>query len=182
MDKKVVGIYKIPLLISLTLAIVLIALGTIRAPFDISLVFVAAIAGTFVLDMEYLIDAFFVDPKKDFSRTLVSFLKHSDWTNAIKHIYYHKDEFKDNALNSALFQVIIGFLSILVVFATRSLFGQALVLSIFANSIYVLFEHLFNNKTDEWFWILKEKPTRKQVYGYVFLMLILFSLSLYLFA
>ena len=182
MDKHVFGIYKIPLLVSVTLAIVLIALGTIRAPFEIATILVATFFGTFVLDLEYFLDAFFLDPKKDFSKTLVGFLKHSDLASALKHVYYHKDEFKDCALNSALFQVILAFLSLLVIFATRSLFGQALVLSIFANSIYVLFEHLFNNRTDDWFWILKNKPTRQQVYIYVFAMLIMFTFSLYLFS
>lgn len=182
MDKKVFSIYKLPVTISITLSILLIALGTVRAPLEIAAIVAGTLLGTFILDFEYVLDAFFLEPKKDFSRTLASFIKHSDLANAIKHIYYHKDEFKDNSLNSALFQVIIAFLSILVIYSTRSLFAQAFVLSIFANTIYALFEHLFNNRTDDWFWALKNKPTRQKVYIYIFGMLLIFCFCLYLFA
>jgi hypothetical protein len=182
MDVKVFTIYKVPVAISITLAIVLIALGTIRAPLEIAALLTGTFLGTFVLDLEYLLTAVVLEPTKDFSKTLVGFVKHSDLANAVKHIYYHKDEFKENSLNSAIFQVILAGLSILVVYSTRSLFAQAFVLSIFANSIYVLFDYLFHNKTDEWFWALKNKPNRQQVYFYIFAMLIVFSLCLYLFA
>jgi hypothetical protein len=178
MDKSLFSIYKLPLLISGTLAVVILAIGAIGQPITMAAVFIGCFLGTFVLDMEYVINAAFLETQSDFSKTLMGFVKHSDWSNALKYIYYHKEESKENSLNSALFQMVLAFMSIFVMNTTVSLLAKALILCVFAQSIYVLFEYYFKDRTDDWFWALKVKPNKQGVHVYAFVLLLIFSYCL----
>ncbi|OGC76903.1 hypothetical protein A2619_02560 [candidate division WWE3 bacterium RIFOXYD1_FULL_39_9] len=180
MQKSPLSFYKIPLLISLTLGIVVTALGVIRDPMQIAFVFVGTILGTFVLDLEYVLNAIFVEPARDFSKTLLAYLKHSDIANAIRLIQYHKDDFHEKSLNSALFQIVLAFLSVLVIYSSRSFFPKALVLSVYANSIYVLLEYYYQNKLSEWFWTFKTKPGKQGFLAYLGLVVLVFGFCLYI--
>jgi len=181
MDKSLFSIYKLPFFISVTLAIIMLALGGVGQPIQMASVIVAAFLGMFVLDFEYVLNAYFLDTQSDFSKTLVGFVKHSDWNNALKYIYFHKDETKENSLNSALFQMVLAFMSIFVVYATTSIFAKALILTVFAQSIYVLLEYYFKDRTDDWFWTLKVKPSKQGVHTYTFVLLLILSYCLYIF-
>lgn len=181
MDKSVLTIYKLPLLISLTLIIIMLAISGIGNPVQMASIIVATLLGMFVLDFEYVLNAYFLDTQSDFSKTLVGFVKHSDWNNALKYIYFHKDETRENSLNSALFQMVLAGMSVFVVYAAISLFAKALILSVFAQSIYVLFEFYFKDRTDDWFWALKVKPSKQGVHAYAFVLLLILSYCLYIF-
>ena len=109
----------------------------------------------------------------------MAFLKHSDLVNAVKHIQYHKDDMKEKSLNSALFQIVIALVSVFVVFSTRSYFPKALVLSTFANTVYVMFEYYYGNKLDEWFWTFKTKPSKQGFMFYVAALVFIFCYCLY---
>jgi hypothetical protein len=174
MSKNFFSLYKFPLLISLTLFLAIIAIKVLRSPIDISGAFLGCMLGTFVLDMEYVIYAYFLEPEKDFSKTLIAFVKHKDLNNAAQFIYYHKDEFKDKSLNSAIFQVVMAAVSIFVVSATTSFFIKALVLSIFASTLYKFAESYFENKTAEWFWTFKSKPNKSGLIIYSLLIITVF--------
>jgi hypothetical protein len=163
MIKKLFPIYKIQFGISLALFLVILALKILRDPFDIVFLLSGCLLGTLVLDLEYVIYAYFLEPQKDFSKTIIAFLKHGDLGTAAQYIYFHKDEITDKSLNSAIFQIVIGAMSIFVATAGVSFFIKGLVLSIFANTIYKLSEHYFENKTDEWFWTFKSKPKKQGV-------------------
>jgi hypothetical protein len=181
MSKSLISIYKLPIMISVVLTIVMLAMGPVRTTYDITAVIVGVFLGTLVLDMEYVLNAYFLDTNSDFSKTLVGFIRHSDWSNALRHIYYHRDESRENSLNSALFQMVLALMSIFVVYSTRSYFAKALILSVFTQSIYVLFEYYFKDRTNDWFWALSKKPTRKGVQTYIFVMLLILSFCLYSF-
>ena len=180
MQKSPLSFYKVPLLISFTLGVVITALGVIREPMQIGFVFVGTILGTFVLDLEYVLNAILVEPGRDFSKTLLAYIKHNDIANAIRHIQAHKDDFKEKSLNSALFQIILAFLSVLVIYSTRTFFTKALVLSVFANSIYVMFEYYYQNKLDEWLWTFKAKPSKKGFLMYASVIVFVFAFCLYI--
>ncbi|PJA87298.1 MAG: hypothetical protein CO141_00150 [Candidatus Moranbacteria bacterium CG_4_9_14_3_um_filter_42_9] len=181
MDKTLFTIYKIPFLISLTLAVALLAVGTVGKPFDMAMVIIGSLLGMFALDAEYFLNAYVLETKSEFSRTLINFLKHSDWTNALKHVYYHKDESRENSLNSALFQVILAAMSIFVAFSGAALFAKALILSVFAQSIYVLLEYYFKGRSDDWFWVMANKPTKTSVQLYIVVLFVILSFCLYIF-
>lgn len=153
--------YKVPFLISLTVAMVLIAIIVARAPIEIAGILIGSFIGTFFLDIEYFLSAYLFEPQTPFSQTLMGFVKHKDFLNAVAYINYHKDEIKDKSLNSAVFQVVIAAISIFIAFASVSFLFKALIFSIYANSIYRFSEAYFQQKTDDWFWALKTKPTKR---------------------
>ena len=174
--KNIISIYKIPLLISLTLAVILTALPVLKEPITIGIVFFSSIVGTFILDLDYIIHAYFIEPEKDFSKTLRAYIKHKDTINAVKHVSLHKSDVEDKTLNSALFQVVFALFSIFVMFSDIYYPLKALVLSILANSIYRLSELYFTKQAKNWFWAFKSTPDNK---GVVVYMVIITSIFIY---
>lgn len=167
MIKKLFTYYKLPLLISITLIITILALAVVRQALGITEVVFGCLLGTFVLDTEYIMYAYILEPKSEFAKTVFGYIKYKDFKNLLEFINQHKDEVKDKALNSALFQAIIVPMAIFVVYASTSLFIKAFVLSILANSIYKLIECFFEGKTDEWFWAIRSRPKREGVIIYI---------------
>ena len=182
MNKSILTFYKVPLLISAVLTVILLALNITRDPLQIAGVVLGALVGTFVLDTEYLIQAYILEPGHDFSKTLTSFIKHGDYKRAIEYINYNKDVIQEKTLNSALFQIAIALLSIFVVTSSKVTFAKALVMVVFAQTLYKFSEYYFNDKLDEWFWALKEKPTRSKATIYVGVLIAIFIYCLYLYS
>jgi hypothetical protein len=181
MNKPILAIYKVPIIISLVMAIIMLATSALRQPFGIAQVFLGALLGMFILDLEYYLNAFVLDTKTDFSKTLVGFINHKDWANAVLHVHYHKDDSKENSLNSSLFQMVLAAMSVFVVFSSVQFFAKSLILSVFAQSIYVLFEYYYKDRTDDWFWAMNVKPSKQGVRIYIFVLLLILSYCLYIF-
>ncbi len=176
--KKLIEIYKIPVLVSITFFVAFAAIKTLRAPVDISLAFLGSFLGTFFLDLDYILYAYFTDSSKDFSRTLRGYFKHGDYTNAIAYAYYHRSDVKEKTLQSVLFQVVVGALSIFMIFAPINYFAKTFIISIYVNSLYRLAESYFKNDTSDWFWMLKEKPTKNGVKVYLIISVIILLIGL----
>lgn len=170
MIKKFLGLYKIPLLLSLTLAMVLIAINVVKDPLTIAFILIASLLGAFVLDLDYFIYAYFLEPEADFSKTLVAFVKHKDIVNAFQYIEYHKKEMGERTLHSVVFQLVLVGAAIFAVSASTSVFVKAAILAIYVNSIYRLLELYIADDFDEWFWALKTKPTKPKVLIYIFVL------------
>lgn len=178
MIKKLFTYYKIPLLISATLAITILASAVVRQPFNIIEVVVGCLLGTFILDSEYLMYAYILEPKSEFAKTVFGYIKYKDYKNLLEFINQHKDEVKDKALNSALFQVIMVAVAIFAIYASTSFFIKSFVLSILASSIYKLIECYFEGKTDEWFWAMKSRPKKEGVIVYIVVLVLILILYL----
>lgn len=179
MEKKLATSYSTQLLVSITTGIAVIA-GTIaRSLAEILLILVGALLGTFVLDLEYLLYAYFFEPQKDFSVNLKAYIKHKDFIGAIKYIKQHPDDIKDKSLNSALFQLVMIPLLIYISYATTNYFVKALAFSTYANSIYRMVESYYLQKSAEWFWALKNKPDKRGLIAYsiILILVLIFCLS-----
>lgn len=181
MLKKLWNFYKISLLISLTLAMVLIGIKVERQVFGITAIFLGSFFGTFFLDLDYFIWAYFLEPASDFSKTLVAYTKHADFVNIVNHVHYHKNDVREKTLNSVFFQIVLAGMSVIAVSSTNFSFVKTLILSTFANSIYRMFEMYLDGRADEWFWALKNKPGRNGVilYGTILVVILIFSVKLF---
>jgi|GEM_PF-601891 len=175
-----ISIYKIPLAISLTLAIAVTAMTTAAAPLVITMILTGAFFGTFLLDLEYVIYALIFEPDRDFSKTLLAFFKHGDFVNAARYIDFHRHEIKDKSLNSAIFQILLAFLAIYIVSSTTLLILKVFVLSVLANSMYKLAESYYENKLDDWFWAMKDPPSKEGLFIYSSLLIGIFVYCLYI--
>lgn len=181
MIKKILSYYKLPLLISATLTITLLALGVIRKPWPIAEIVIGCFLGTFILDLEYVMYAYILEPNTEFAKSVVGYIKHKDFGGLIGFVNTHKSEVTDRALNSALFQAILVPIAIFAVYASQSLLIKALILSTFASSIYKLIESFFEGKTAEWFWAMKVKPTKTGVIGFIMFLVLVLIYCLYIF-
>lgn len=181
MKNKLVQSYLMPLLVSLVLFVVLLAVSVERYTLGIVAVFLGSVIGTFILDLDYFIYAYFFEPEKEFSKNIKAYTKHYDILGALHYIQFHKNEIKDKTLNSVLFQVAIAATSLFIVGSQTNLFLKSLVLSIFVNSIYRMVEEFFENRLDMWFWALKNKPTRDSFYIYTctLLVVLLYTISIF---
>jgi len=161
MIKKVISTYKVPLLLSVTLSIVLLAVGVVRNPIDIFATILGCLLGTFVLESEYILYAYIYDPDSDYSKNIRGYIDHKDYKGLIDFIETHRKDLKDKSLNSVLFQVILAPICIFAVYASTSYFIKTFVLSVFLNSIYKLIEVYFEGNLKDWFWTLKSKPNQQ---------------------
>ncbi len=179
MLKTIVNVYKIPLLLSITLAVTLIALRVERNSLTIAFIILGSLLGTVILDLDYIIYAYFLEPNHDFSKTLKTFIHHKDYSNTLAFIHFHKNDLQDKILNSALFQGVLAGAAIFVMASNTGFFIKALVLSTFVNSIYRLIEEHLENRTETWFWALKTKPNKIMLYTYtaVLIGILLYCLS-----
>jgi len=181
MIKRIFTYYKIPLLISATLTIVLLALGVVRGSWNIVEVVVGCFLGTFILDMEYILYAYIFEPESDFGKSILGYVKFKDFKNLITFINQHKDDVKEKSLNSVLFQAILIPVSVFVVYSSASFFIKSFVLSVFANSIYKLIECYFEGKTNDWFWAIKGKPKKEGVIAFIILLILVLIFCFYSF-
>ena len=181
MLKRVLRYYKTQLFLSLTLGIVLIAVKLFISPLIIAMTLLGAFLGTFILDLDYIFFAYLVEPEASFSKTLKGFLLHKDYGGALDHIHLNKEEVHERTLNSAIFQMILAGITLFAISATPSVFVKALLLSTMANSLYKLSDYYFDGKTNEWFWALKNPPTKNGVllYALVLLAVLAYSISLF---
>ena len=183
-DKDVINkffqVYKIQLLVSLVVAIAIIATNVFKTPYRMSVTFIGALFGTFLLDLDYLFYAFILEPTAPFSKTLQGYIKHRDLSNALNHIYYNRSEVKEKTLNSMLFQIALAGAALFAVASTNSLFINSLILSTLANSIYKMAIYYYDGKTKEWFWALKKTPTENGilVYGLILVLVLIYSITL----
>jgi len=167
MFKKLFELYKVPLLISITLTIIFIALKLETQPIGFAYITLGTLLGTFFLDLDYLMYAFFLEPEADFSKTLAGFIRHKDFVNAFSYIYYHRDDIPDKTLNSGMFQVVLAGVTILAVSSTTGYFIRAFIISAFVNSMYRFSRYYFENKLNGWFWMLKNVPSKNAIYAYI---------------
>lgn len=181
MLKKVVELYKFPLLLTIFVSIAMLALKVQTNPIQIAMVILGAAAGAFFLDLDYIIHAFFLEPESEFGKSVQGYIHHKDFTGLANYIFYHKNDLKEKTLNSAIFQLVLGGASILVVSSTASNFAKALVISAFVNSMYRLAEQHFEYKnTDDWFWAFKNKPDKKGLIIYSSMLVGVLILSFFL--
>jgi len=181
MLKKVVELYKFPLLLAVFVSVAVLALTVQTNPIQIALVILGALAGAFFLDLDYIIHSYFLEPESDFGKSVQAFIKHQDINGLVNYIHYHKNDLKEKTLNSAIFQLVLGGASILVVSSTASNFAKALVISAFVNSMYRLAEqHLEYKNSADWFWAFKTKPDKKGLIIYSTILIGILILSFFL--
>jgi hypothetical protein len=176
--KKLIEIYKIPLLISMVLAFAIVGINLERNILTIAFVFIGSILGIFALDLDYLVYAFFLEPKHHFSTTIKTFLAHKDLKNAAIYSYYHRTDLEEPTLNSFLFQIILAFLMIYIQGTTIHIIIKILLISAFINSIYRMYEYFYNEKLSIWFWALKSTPSKNGFYIYTILCLFIATFTI----
>ncbi len=179
MIKKILTYYKIPLLVSITLGITILAMSVARKPLDIAQVFAGVLLGTFLLDIEFILYPYIFEPNTEYAKTVFAYIKNRNFGDLISFINEHRDEVKDKSLNSIIFQFVLIFLVVFTSYTNTSYFIKAFVMSVFANSIYKLTEALFEGKTKDWFWAIKGTPKKEGVVFFIVGLITVLAVALY---
>ncbi|MFH1960709.1 MAG: hypothetical protein ABIJ38_00565 [Patescibacteria group bacterium] len=171
--------HSLNLLLALVLFILILALRLETHPISMIWIFAGCISGSFLLDLDYYLFAFLVEPSHHFSIRVKEFFHQKNFLGMVAYVGTHTDSLPRLTLHSALFQVILAVVVLYVLTSSASLFGQAFVLSGFLSSIYKMLDQHFKTKNvDSWFWILKEKPTKRFIKIYLASLVIIFFYSL----
>jgi hypothetical protein len=95
-------------------------------------------------------------------------------------IRYHRNDLPDRALNSGLFQIVLGALMVFVATSSTNMLLKSLVISTFANSIYVMLEMYFDMRIHQWFWAIKVSmnKTKFTLYTAILILVLIYSISL----
>ncbi len=167
MLRAFLSLYKIPILLAIVLSIVLISFNVETRPVYIALIVCGSLVGALVLDLDYFIHAYLIEPDSDFSRSLRAYIDHKDFTGALNFVTVQKDKVKEKTLNSGLFQVVLIALMFMLFYSEASVFMKTIVLSMYANSIYKFAENFYLHQTfEDWFWFLKGSPKKNWVGAY----------------
>lgn len=172
--------YKIPLLISLLIGLAYLALTAEGQWLNAILAFIGAVLGVFLLDFEYIIQAYIVDPLTDSSLKIKEYLSNRRVFGLIKYLDENEYNIGELSIRSAVFQVLFTLMGFYVVFGSRSPFIICLSLSVLANLIYIQMMEL--NKTStlkRWFWIYDGELTKSSYNSYIGVMLLVFCLLFY---
>jgi len=177
--KQLLQKHSLNLLLALVLFILILALRLETHPINILWILVGCLLGSFLLDLDYYLFAFLVEPSHHFSIRVKEFFNQKNLVGMVAYVSTHTDVLPRLTLHSALFQVIMAIVVLYVLTSSASVFGQAFVLSGFLASIYKISDQYFKtNNVDSWFWILKEKPTKKFIKIYLTSLVIIFFYSL----
>jgi hypothetical protein len=172
--------YRIPFILSISLGVVILSTNFKGTYFDIALICIGVILGMFFLDLDYFLNAYILEPEDNFSKLLRDYVRSKDISGALNYIIYHADEVENKTLNSAVFQFSMMFFAIFIVRSDLSIFFKALVLSTQLNTIFRFFYFYFQGHGKDWFWILKNEPSKAFIYGFNFLVLIMLGLAVFL--
>ena len=173
--------YRLQIIISLSLMVVLISQVYKNGILELILIALGCIIGTFFLDLDYFISAYFLDTDTEFSKLLRDYVKNKDFIGALNYIIYHSNDIKNKTLNSAIFQVALSIFSLYIVRSPVSTFYKALVISILLNSIYRFFYYFIQNEHQDWFWILKKTPGKVFIGIYNLILFLIVGLSIFLY-
>ncbi len=167
MLRAFLNLYKIPLLLAIVLSIILISFTVETRPEYIAMIIAGSLVGALIMDLDYFLHAYLIEPDSDFSRSLRAYMDHKDFTGALNFVTVQKDKVKEKTLNSGLFQLVLVALMFLLFYSDTSVFMKALVLSMYANSIYKFAENFYLHQNfEDWFWFLKGTPKRNWVSAY----------------
>jgi len=158
--------YTIPLLLSITASVVVVALNVVREPTEILLIFAGSLVGTLILEIDYILHAYFIEPEAPQSGLIKDYIYHRDFYGFAGYVQSHKDEITHKTLNSALFQVILALTTIFVLSSSASTFIKIMILSTFLNSIYRLMEAYLRDEAADWFWSLRINTNPQSIYLY----------------
>jgi hypothetical protein len=172
--------YRIPFILAISLAVVLISTNFRGTTLDIVLLLIGALLGMFFLDLDYFLNAYILEPEDNFSKLLRDYIKSKDISGAFNYIIYHADEVENKTLNSAVFQFAMMFFAIFIVRSDLSIFFKSLILSTQLNTIFRFFYFYFQGHGKDWFWILKNEPSKPFIFGFNFLVLIMLGLAIFL--
>jgi hypothetical protein len=119
---------------------------------------VGGLLGYHLLDVDHLLDVFFLHPETDDSHQVKQALKSRNWKIVWQVLIKTAPQRTKLVLHSVIFEVVLMFLVIYVVTSKGGLFAAGLVLSFWLRMLYEqVSEFMKTGKMDKWFWQIKDQ-------------------------
>lgn len=146
--------YKIPMLFSIVVALAILILPGNVTPVNAVLALVGAIIGFLLIDLEYVVHAYVVDPSSDVSMRIREFIHMRNFSGLID--FYNREEytFGELSVRSAMFQIILAVMALMTITNQSWILARALALSMSINLLYFQFQEFVRTGTlQRWFWV-----------------------------
>lgn len=172
--------YKIPLLIALTFAIGVIVFSR-NINFTRALLAVSgSVLGILILDLEYILQAYLIDPYNEYSVKIKEYLSQHRYLGFIRYIDENEYKFGEMSIRSVAFQSLLAVFGFYFIMTNVNPFAQCLTISLFANLLYFQVMEFAATKTlDRWFWILEANMTDSAYKAYMIVMFVVLVLQIY---
>lgn len=180
--------YRIPLILAISLSLVII---TYKSPIllenadtvsylNILGIIIGAIIGIFILDLDYFIHAYILEPKSEISNLVKDYIKDRDIIGSFNYIILHSDRFENKTLNSLVFQVAMSIFSMIIAIDPGVPFLiKTIVISTLLNTIFRFYYFYLQGHGSDWFWILKKVPNKYWVFAINLVVLVFVGISVY---
>ena len=156
MSNPIVERYKIPFLLSIVVSLAIIILpGTVNYQ-TVILAFAGSFLGILLIDLEYVVHAYLVDPSSEVSVRIKEYLSARDYAGLID--FYNREEysFGELSIRSILFQGILAMLALMTITNQSWIFARGMVLSMSISLLYFQFqEYLRTSTLQRWFWVYR---------------------------
>ena len=136
--------------------------------------------GILILDVEYILQAYLIDPYNEHSLRIKEFLSQKRYLGFIRYIDEHEYHFGEMSIRSLLFQCLLAVFGFYFIMTNANPFAQCLAISLFANLLYFQTIEFAETKTlARWFWILDAELSDSAYKAYMFVMFVVLVLQIY---
>jgi hypothetical protein len=145
-----------------------LAVGTLigwQAGFGLIGWWIGGLFGFFILDVDHLLDVFFLHPDALSSQQVKQAFKSRNWVRVWQVLIATAPMRKNLVLHTIIFEALIAVLAIYVVTSSGGLFPKALILAFWLRILFEqIREYMRTEKMDSWFWQIKDSvPSNLQV-------------------
>lgn len=167
--------YKIPFLFSIVVSLAIIVLPGEVSILNAVLALVGSFLGFLLIDLEYLIHIYIVDPSSELSMRIREYLSNRNFIGLVD--FYNREEysFGELSIRSAMFQVVLSALALMTITNQSWIFGRGVVLSMTINLLYFQFQEYIKTGTlQRWFWVYRGNLSPAIYKAYMFLIFLIF--------
>lgn len=118
---------------------------------------IGGLIGFFILDIDHLLDIYFIHPDTEYGKKIIKSVKNTDWKGAWSEMLSTVDQRPQLVMHSLIFEIIVAILGLYVVTSDHTFLGQALILSLMLRIVSEqVREYMHLNNIDTWLWQIKE--------------------------
>lgn len=146
--------------------------GISRLSWSLLFFWLGGLMGTFILDIDSLLQVFWLQPEGEISRRTKEVLKEKGWRQMIFYLSENHRQWEKLSLHTTLFQGILLILAFFVLTSGQSLFGRGMVLMMLW---HLLKDQIWDLRKkgrleQNWFRSFLKKPSLEQERVYVMVM------------
>lgn len=170
----IIARYKIPFLISLMVALAVVALSAESYWLNAVFAFVGAIIGALIFDIDFFLYTLFIDPADNHS---VKLREQKGIGGYISYISENEYKFEDLVFRSILFQIALIVMTIYVLTTDAFLLVQTFMVALYGNLVYSqIIEYQKTKSLRRWFWLHDNELSKNTYLGCIIISLVIFVL------